>query len=156
MTVTDTGEIRHWIGSSFSFHHFNIHFTITELIRMFQSLASRVRNCHVRLLSTSGNQLKSAYEFVIAEKRGAVGLITLNRPKALNALCNGLSEDLVHAARAFDDMDDIGAIVVTGSEKAFAAGADIKEMASKTYVEVYTKNMFKSWTNITKITKPVS
>ena len=122
---------------------------------MFRALVSRTHNCPVRLMSSSANPLKPAYEFVIAEKRGAVGLITLNRPKALNALCNGLSDDLVHAARAFDDMDDIGAIVVTGSEKAFAAGADIKEMAAKTYVEVYTKNMFKSWTNITKITKPV-
>ena len=108
-----------------------------------------------RSASSEGNcGLKSSYEYILAEKKGAVGLITLNRPKALNALCNGLSEDLVHAARAFDDMDDIGAIVLTGSEKAFAAGADIKEMASKSYVEVYTKNMFKSWTNITKVTKP--
>lgn len=108
-----------------------------------------------RSMCTSGNALKESYEYVLAEKRGSVGLITLNRPKALNALCNGLSEDLVHAARAFDDMPDVGAIVVTGSEKAFAAGADIKEMASKSYVEVYKSNMFKSWTNITKITKPV-
>ena len=103
----------------------------------------------------SSTALKPSYEFILAEKRGRVGLITLNRPKALNALCNGLSEDLVHAARAFDNMDDVGAIVVTGSDKAFAAGADIKEMADKTYMEVYKANMFKSWTNITKITKPV-
>jgi enoyl-CoA hydratase len=105
-----------------------------------------------RSLSTA---LKESYEYVLAEKRGKVGLITLNRPKALNALCQGLSEDLVHAARAFDNDDEIGAIVVTGSDKAFAAGADIKEMQSKTYVEVYKTNMFKSWKDITHVSKPV-
>lgn len=99
--------------------------------------------------------LKDKYEYILAEKRGNVGLITLNRPKALNALCDGLSEDLIHAASAFDADSSVGAIVVTGSEKAFAAGADIKEMASRTFVDCYMNNMFKSWTNITKIRKPV-
>jgi len=100
-------------------------------------------------------QLKPQYEYVLAEKRGAVGLITLNRPKALNALCDGLSKDVVHAARAFDNDKSVGAIVITGSDKAFAAGADIKEMQSKTFVDVYMNNMFKSWTDITKMRKPV-
>ncbi|CAM9644425.1 unnamed protein product, partial [Ectocarpus fasciculatus] len=96
----------------------------------------------------------SEYEYILAEQRGAVGLITLNRPKALNALCNGLLDDLIHAARAFDDNDSVGAIVITGSDKAFAAGADIKEMATQTFPNTYVKNMFRNWTDITKIVKP--
>jgi len=98
--------------------------------------------------------LKPEYEFIKAEVNGNAGLITLNRPKALNALCDGLLKDLIHAARAFDNDDNVGAIVITGSEKAFAAGADIKEMATREYIEVYTKNLFESWTEVTKITKP--
>ena len=98
--------------------------------------------------------LKSEYEFIKAEKNGDAGLITVHRPKALNALCDGLLKDVIHAARAFDEDDTVGAIVITGSEKAFAAGADIKEMATREYIEVYTKNLFESWTDVTKITKP--
>ena len=95
-----------------------------------------------------------AYEFIKAETRGSAGLITLNRPKALNALCDGLLDDLIHAARAFDADPAVGAIVITGSEKAFAAGADIKEMSKREYVECYTKNQFKNWTDVTQINKP--
>jgi enoyl-CoA hydratase/carnithine racemase len=98
--------------------------------------------------------LKPQYEYIKAEVSGKAGLITLNRPKALNALCDGLLKDLIHAARAFDRDDNIGAIVITGSEKAFAAGADIKEMSKRNYIECYTQNLFESWTDITKITKP--
>ncbi len=96
------------------------------------------------------------YEYIKAEVRGNAGLITLHRPKALNALCDGLLDDLIHAARVFDNDDAVGAIVITGSEKAFAAGADIKEMSTRNYVECYTKNLFRNWTDITAITKPVS
>ena len=78
----------------------------------------------------------------------------MHRPKALNALCDGLLADLIHAANVFDNDDNIGSIVITGSEKAFAAGADIKEMSTRTYVDCYTKNQFRSWTDITKINKP--
>ena len=65
-------------------------------------------------------------------------------------------QDLIHAARAFDQDDQVGCIVITGSEKAFAAGADIKEMASLTYSETYSSNMFADWADITRISKPVS
>ena len=85
-----------------------------------------------------------------------IGLITLIRPKALNALCDGLIKDVLHAANAFDNNDEIGAIVLTGSEKAFAAGADIKEMSKRTYVDCYMKNLFKNWNDVAAITKPVS
>lgn len=103
---------------------------------------------------TSVSSLKPEYGHIVAEVRGKTGLITLNRPKALNALCTPLMIDLIHAARAFDEDENIGCIVITGSEKAFAAGADIKEMASKTYTETYTTNMFADWADITRISKP--
>ena len=106
-----------------------------------------------QLLSTSA--LKYSYDYIkTGTEHGSVGVITLNRPKALNALCDGLLEDLIHAAKAFDADESIGAIVITGSQKAFAAGADIKEMSKRTFVPSYLKNQFKSWTDITKITKP--
>ena len=72
------------------------------------------------------------YETILVEQRGRVGWITLNRPQALNALNGQVSEEVADAASAFDADEGVGAIVVTGSEKAFAAGADIKEMESKT------------------------
>jgi enoyl-CoA hydratase/carnithine racemase len=81
-------------------------------------------------------------------------LITLNRPKALNALCDGLLDDLIHAARVFDKDNNVGAIVITGSEKAFAAGADIKEMSTRNFVDCYTNNQFKNWGDVAAINKP--
>ncbi|MXK61394.1 enoyl-CoA hydratase, partial [Burkholderia pseudomallei] len=74
-----------------------------------------------------------AYENIVVETRGRVGLITLNRPKALNALNDALMDELGVALKAFDADEGIGAIVVTGSEKAFAAGADIGMMATYSY-----------------------
>jgi 1,4-dihydroxy-2-naphthoyl-CoA synthase len=105
----------------------------------------------LRLFST----LKPSYEFITAEVRGKTGLITLNRPKALNALCTPLLADITHAAKAFDDDANVGAIVITGSEKAFAAGADIKEMSQKTFPQTYVQNMFEDWTSVARIRKPV-
>ncbi|MFN4088752.1 MAG: enoyl-CoA hydratase [Alphaproteobacteria bacterium] len=96
------------------------------------------------------------YENIIVDKRGAVGLITLNRPKALNALNAALVADLAAALDAFEDDAEIGAIVVTGSEKAFAAGADIKEMQSKSYMDVYLEDFItKGWERVTRCRKPV-
>jgi len=97
-----------------------------------------------------------AYEHIIAEKRGRVGLITLNRPKALNALCSPLIAELGAALSEFDGDDDIGAIVLTGSEKAFAAGADIKEMESKDFNEVYSTDFITGdWEVAANCRKPV-
>ena len=76
------------------------------------------------------------YENILVEQRDNVGLITLHRPKALNALCGALMDELTHAIEKFDADNAIGCMVLTGSEKAFAAGADIKEMSDKTYIEV--------------------
>ena len=95
------------------------------------------------------------YENIIAEKKGNVGLITLNRPKALNALCAALIDDLGAALDDFESDDNIRAIVITGSDRAFAAGADIKEMADYDYMDVY-KNDFitKGWTRVASCRKP--
>jgi enoyl-CoA hydratase len=73
----------------------------------------------------------------------------------LNALCNGLIDELVAAAKAFDADDSVGAIVITGSEKAFAAGADIKEMSTLSYVDCYSQNLFRSLHDLSSISKPV-
>ena len=78
-----------------------------------------------------------AFENILVETRGRVGLVTLNRPEALNALNDALIGELLAALDAFEADADVGAIVITGSEKAFAAGADIKEMAELTFVEAY-------------------
>jgi enoyl-CoA hydratase len=78
-----------------------------------------------------------AYENIIVETRGRVGLIRLNRPQALNALNNPLIRELNQAIAAFDADSDIGCMIITGSEKAFAAGADIKEMADKDFVDAF-------------------
>ncbi|MET0597771.1 MAG: enoyl-CoA hydratase [Mesorhizobium sp.] len=96
-----------------------------------------------------------AYETIIVDSRDRVGLITLNRPKALNALNSQVLGELVAALRAFDVDPAIGAMVVTGSEKAFAAGADIKEMQSKAYVEVFTEDLFGGWEELSRIRKPI-
>ena len=97
-----------------------------------------------------------AYENIIVETREHVGLIQLNRPKALNALNAALMRELGEALLKFDADETIGAIVITGSEKAFAAGADIKEMQSKTFVEAYKQDFITAeWETVTRIRKPV-
>ena len=97
-----------------------------------------------------------AYENIIAEKKGAVGVITLNRPKALNALSAGLIADLGAALDDFEADAEIGCIVVTGSEKAFAAGADIKEMAGLSYMDAYKADFItKGWERLAQCRKPV-
>lgn len=96
------------------------------------------------------------YENILAETRGKVGLITLNRPKALNALNDALMDELGAALKAFDADEGIGAIVITGSEKAFAAGADIGMMASYTFMDVYKGDYItRNWETIRSIRKPV-
>jgi enoyl-CoA hydratase len=97
-----------------------------------------------------------AYQNIIVETRGPVGLIRLNRPKAMNALNNALIADLGQALDAFEADNAIGAVVLTGNEKAFAAGADIKEMADKSYMDVYLSDFITNgWERITKCRKPI-
>ena len=97
-----------------------------------------------------------AYENILVETRGAVGLITLDRPDALNALNAALMRDLGSALDIFEDDGAIGAVVITGNEKAFAAGADIKEMQDKSFAEVYSEDFITSdWERIATCRKPV-
>ncbi len=96
-----------------------------------------------------------ANKSVTVETRGRVGLITLSRPKALNALNAALISDLNQALDRFEDDDDIAAIVVTGSERAFAAGADVKEMQDKTFADVVRHDFIAPWERITRCRKPV-
>jgi enoyl-CoA hydratase len=95
------------------------------------------------------------YETILVEIRGKVGLITLNRPKALNALNSQVMREVVDAAKAFDANASIGAMIVTGSEKAFAAGADIKEMQAMDFAEMYGSDHFSGWDELTRVRKPV-
>lgn len=96
-----------------------------------------------------------SYETLIVERRGAVTLITLNRPQALNALNSQLLAELIDALAAFDADPAQGCAVLTGSEKAFAAGADIKEMASKGFADMYAGNFFAGYDRVTATRKPV-
>ncbi|MDH5352595.1 MAG: enoyl-CoA hydratase [Betaproteobacteria bacterium] len=96
------------------------------------------------------------YEFVVAEKKGRVGVVTLNRPKQLNALNAKLMQELAGALYAFDADDGVGCIVVTGNEKAFAAGADIDAMKGFSYMDAYRSNYItRDWEHMRNIRKPV-
>ena len=97
----------------------------------------------------------SDYETLLIEKRGRVTLITLNRPQALNALNAQVLADLLAALAAFDADDSQGCAVLTGSEKAFAAGADIKEMQAMGFAEMYGTNHFAGWEAFARTRKPV-
>jgi enoyl-CoA hydratase len=97
-----------------------------------------------------------SYQNILVETHDKVGLIRLNRPKALNALSDDLMSELGAALLAFDAQDEIGCIIVTGSEKAFAAGADISTMAKYGFADVYRGNFIsRNWEEIKKVRKPV-
>lgn len=102
--------------------------------------------------------LSTAPEMIKVERVGAkknVALITLNRPKALNALCKQLMDELSDNLTELDKDKEIAAVVITGSERAFAAGADIKEMINKEFSEVYGGSFLSNWTTVSQVTKPV-
>ena len=94
------------------------------------------------------------YETILVERRGAVTLITLNRPKALNALNTQVLAELIDAFAAYDADDSQRCAVLTGSERAFAAGADIKEMSSQGFAAMYASNFFAGWERVTATRKP--
>jgi len=97
-----------------------------------------------------------AYQNIIVETRGKVGVVTLNRPQALNALSPELMRELASALDAFEGDDNIGCMVVTGSDKAFAAGADIKAMKEKSYMDVFKEDFITAeWERISRCRKPV-
>lgn len=96
-----------------------------------------------------------AYETILVDTKNQAGLITLNRAEALNALNSELISELNSALKAFEADERIGCIVITGNEKAFAAGADIKEMQDKDYIEAYQENFLSSWDRIADLRKPI-
>ena len=96
-----------------------------------------------------------AYENILVEQRGRVGLIRLNRPQALNALSKELIADLNHALAAFEKDDGTGAVIITGSEKAFCAGADIKEVSGADFITAYRQNMVSEWDRVAECRKPL-
>ena len=96
------------------------------------------------------------YENIVTEKRGRVGIVTLSRPKQLNALNDALMNELGQALRAFDGDESVGAIVITGGEKAFAAGADVSAMKDSSYMDVYkTDFITRNWEAVRSVRKPV-
>jgi enoyl-CoA hydratase len=94
------------------------------------------------------------YSTILVERRGAVTLVTLNRPQALNALNSEVLRELIDAFAAYDADDSQHCLVLTGSEKAFAAGADIKEMQSQDFADMYSANFFGGWEQVTSTRKP--
>ena len=97
----------------------------------------------------------AAYEMILTETQGCAGLIRLNRPKALNALCDQLMDELAQALRAFDADPAIAAIIITGNEKAFAAGADIREMQPRSWPGTYLHDFIAPWEAVLTVRKPV-
>ncbi|TFD62188.1 enoyl-CoA hydratase [Cryobacterium suzukii] len=92
---------------------------------------------------------------ILLERRGRVALITLNRPEALNALNEAMMNEVVDAARELDRDPSVGAIIITGSARAFAAGADIKEMAGQSYLDMYAADWFARWSELARVRTPL-
>eukprot|EP01102_Stenamoeba_stenopodia_P017692 TRINITY_DN637_c0_g2_i1.p1 TRINITY_DN637_c0_g2~~TRINITY_DN637_c0_g2_i1.p1 ORF type:complete len:342 (+),score=81.07 TRINITY_DN637_c0_g2_i1:75-1100(+) len=111
----------------------------------------------IRMFSTaaSSDVYEKTFETLKVEKRQNTAVVTLFRPKALNALCQKLGEELVEATQKLDADASVSAIVITGSEKAFAAGADIKEMAPLSFIDTYGKGLFQNWDAILRVKKPI-
>eukprot|EP00039_Didymoeca_costata_P018744 m.334771 g.334771 ORF g.334771 m.334771 type:complete len:305 (+) comp17433_c0_seq1:47-961(+) len=125
---------------------------VSSQTQFFTPCMGAVRNM------SSGSEESRIYDYLIVEKRGkndCVGLIQLNRPKALNALCSPLMTELAEALDSFESDENVGAIVITGSSKAFAAGADIVEMAPKTFPAIFTEKFLADWTKVCDTQKPV-
>ncbi|XP_033101516.1 enoyl-CoA hydratase, mitochondrial-like [Anneissia japonica] len=109
-------------------------------------------------LNPHRNYASDAYEYLKVDRAGSngcIGLITLNRPKALNALCDGLMKELAMVLDEFEVDRSVGCLILTGSEKAFAAGADIKEMQNREFSQVYSGNFLNHWNRLSKNVKPV-
>ncbi|KAK4156039.1 ClpP/crotonase-like domain-containing protein [Chaetomidium leptoderma] len=127
-------------------------------LRSLRPVASRVQPSTLPQVARSFSaSARRSYDYIeVSEPRPGVGQITLNRPKALNALCSPLIAELNTALHAFQASPTVSAIVLTGSERAFAAGADIKEMAPLTFSEAYTTSFIESWSDLTtSLKKPL-
>jgi len=106
-------------------------------------------------MSTTDTPAEPTHETILVERRDRVALITLNRPKALNALSLRVMEELTAAAAAADVDPDVGCIVITGSERAFAAGADIKEMAPRSFQQMHAADWFAGWDALNRVRTPI-
>jgi enoyl-CoA hydratase/carnithine racemase len=127
-------------------------FSLKSLQRIARPITARYFSAEVAATEAQ----KATYENIIVEKKdGNVAQITLNRPKALNALCIALFNDLHKALKELDSDPSVGAIVLTGSQKAFAAGADIKEMKDRVFPDTYLTDMLSCWDQISKMKKPI-
>lgn len=116
-------------------------------------IASKPSNTKTEKANASGHL--NTYETIIVERRERVGMITLNRPKSLNALNRQLANETLAALKDFDDDDGIGAIVIAGNPRAFAAGADIEEMAETTFTDFYMDDFLCPWDEVANIHKPI-
>ena len=106
-------------------------------------------------MAEEGSGTSQAYETILVEARGRVGLVRLNRPKALNALSSRLVGELTRALDGFEADEGIACVVLTGSGKAFAAGADIKEMQSLSFAEAYARDFIAAWDRVSRFRKPL-
>lgn len=95
------------------------------------------------------------FETILLERRGRVALVQLHRPKALNALNGELMHEVIQVTAALDADPGVGAIILSGSERAFAAGADIKEMQAKTFAEVFADDLFAPWNALSRVRTPL-
>ncbi|KAF5320746.1 hypothetical protein D9619_001360 [Psilocybe cf. subviscida] len=140
-------------------------------VRFAPRIASRIPTCtrtHTRIQipstlravrfmsSQAAGESQKSYEYILVSRpEPSVVLVTLNRPKALNALCSPLFQELNEALKEADEDDSVGAMVLTGSERAFAAGADIKEMKDKQFADVYKNKFLEDWGKIAHLRKPL-
>ncbi|XP_060780764.1 enoyl-CoA hydratase, mitochondrial [Neoarius graeffei] len=122
--------------------------SVLKPVNLLPFAPAAIRQC------SSGGQ----YQYILVDKKGEkknVGFIQLNRPKALNALCDGLMLEVGKALDTFEQDTEVGAVVITGSERAFAAGADIKEMQNRTFQECFSGNFLAHWNKVSTVKKPV-
>ncbi|KAI9011719.1 mitochondrial enoyl-CoA hydratase [Hyaloraphidium curvatum] len=132
-----------------------------QSVRVFRPFFAQGRRAFAASAATRSAQSQAAqslgtFEYLLATKTPSkVGVIQLNRPKALNALCAGLFVELNQVMAKLDKDPEVKAIVLTGSDKAFAAGADIKEMKDRGFVENYKDDFLASWSDVTRIRKPI-
>ncbi|KAH6661083.1 enoyl-CoA hydratase [Truncatella angustata] len=127
-------------------------------LRNLRPIASRIQLSSLPIAARSFSATPArAYEYIqTSEPKPGVGQVTLNRPKALNALCTPLIKELNQALNEYQTSENIKVIVLTGSQKAFAAGADIKEMQPLTFAGAYTTSFIESWSDLTtQIKKPI-
>src|SRR6476661_5378065 len=113
----------------------------------------RVRRAMMRLIFPSGAHM--SYETILVETSGKIGIVRLNRPAALNALNAQVNADMTAALDAFEADANIACVILTGSEKAFAAGADIKEMVGKSHMDAFMGDFAANWDRVARMRKPV-